>query len=301
MSSYSIKLINKLVTFNESDKVQESTGFIFKCNGIKYIITTHHYLPIIDVIFHNNETTLSLKKAKNIYWNELNILEYNSDITSKVVKSFRTKFEKKDNIIKLENQKFTVYDHCVTEKSPFCKIKNIYMRFLINDTDLTKFKGMSGTPVFSNDDRLVGVFCKYIIDNTQVYGLVLPTIYILKSMIKQDNTNIYKVDLESDIIYHPSIKYKIPKEVYCNLEGDENRFISVKSLQTKEIVSKMFIKDNYFDININLEKTVNSEYKFNSGLISILFLHNCKDKIREIISNYLNNKNSLNNIFIKIY
>jgi hypothetical protein len=36
--------------------------------------------------------------------------------------------------------------------------------------------------VFSEDDRLVGVFCKYIIDGTNVYGLVLPTIYILKTL-----------------------------------------------------------------------------------------------------------------------
>ena len=200
----------------------------------------------------------------------------------------------------MDNQKFIVFDYLITEKTPFCKIKNIYMRFLINDTDLSKYRGLSGAPVFSEDDRLVGVFCKYIIDGTNVYGLVLPTIYILKTLVKQDNTNLYKIDLNCNIIYHPNIKYKIPAEVYCNLEGDENRFIPIRNLDTKEVESKMFIKDEHFDININLEKNEDGEHKFNSGLISILFLHCCKDKIREIANRYLNYKGSLNKIFIKI-
>jgi len=300
MSSYTIKLKNQLATFIESEKLQGSTGFIFKCNGTKYIITTHHYLPIVNTFYENQDTIISLKKAKNIYWNELNILEYNSFINAKVVKSFRTKFEKKGNIVKLENEKFIVHDYLVTEKTPFCKIKNIYMRFLINNTDLVKYKGLSGAPIFSEDDRLVGIFCKYFVDGTNVYGLVLPTIYILKTLVKQDNTNLYKIDLNCNVIYHPNIKYKIPAEVYCNLEGDENRFIPIRNLNTKEVESKMFIKDDYFDININLEKNADDEHKFNSGLISILFLHQCKDKIREIANRYLNYKGSLNKIFIKI-
>jgi hypothetical protein len=326
MALYSLKLINKIASFNNSEHIRGSSGFIFKCNGIKYIITTHHYLPITSTSLDINDKITPLKKIKDVYWNDLNIFEFpqgNTDlINHKIIKSFRTKFEKKNDQIKLDEEKYPVYDYYNSEKSPFCKIKNIYMRFYIGkykDTDTNKFKGLSGAPVFSIDGRLIGIFCKFMIhedlNEKHILGIVLPTIYILKSIQKNDNNNMYKLDLnsyenvkignyeiqkeEDDFyIYHPSIKYKLPLDIYYNLEGDKHKFIVLKNTNNKVITSKQFIINDNFDININLiSNDERNTFKFNSGLLSVLFLYGYKNAIQKIIKNYLNN-NNLNNIFI---
>ena len=295
MASYTLNLLNMVAAFNGTQKIQDSKGFVFKCNGLKYIITTHHFFPIIGVFLNHEGKNVVLKKYKNIYWNDLNILEY-FPVDNKVVKSFRTKFEKKNNKIKMEidnkEEKFIVNDYFFPPKG--FKLRNTYMRFFINDTDLSKYKGLSGSPVFSEDDRLIGVFVGYMTENEIIYGLVLPTIYILKTLQKRDNTNIYKIEhdnfenikignyeVSDSHIYHPGIKYKIPIEVFYNLEGDVNKYIELKNIITKEKTSKMFIPKNNFDININLIKD-GDYYKPNAGLLSMLSMHNLESKIREI-------------------
>jgi len=330
MALYSLKLINKIASFNDSERIKGSSGFIFKCNGIKYIITTHHYLPIKSTYVDINNDLIPLKKIKDIYWNDLNIFEYPSAseileksykdfINKKIVKSFRTPFEKKNSQIKICEEKYPVYDYYNSEKSPFCKIKNIYMRFYIGkskEIDIEKFKGYSGAPVFSLDGRLIGVFCKFMVQEEHTLGIVLPTIYILKSIQKNDNNNMYRLDFNSYdnlkignyeiqkeyddyYIYHPSIKYKLPLDIYYNLEGDKNKFTVIKNTLTKTITSKQFINNNNFDIDINLISTnERNTFKFNSGLLSMLFLYGYKNAIQKIIKNYLNYKRNLNNIFI---
>ena len=331
MALYSLKLINKIASFNNSELNKGSSGFIFKCNGIKYIITTHHYLPIISTSLDIGDKIIPLKKIKDIYWNDLNIFEFplisisDKELINKIfIKSFRTKFEKKNEQIKIlvnyKEERYPIYDYYNSEKSPFCKIKNIYMRFYIseykNDTNINKFKGLSGAPVFSIDGRLIGVFCKFMIQDEHILGVVLPTIYILKSIQKNDNTNLYKLQLNSyenlkignyDIqkidddyyVYYPNIKYKIPIEIYYNLEGDKNKYVTIKNTVTKNETTRKFINFSNFDININLILSdERNTFKFNSGLLAILFLYGYKNGIQKIINNYLNYSQNLNNIFI---
>lgn len=325
MALYSLNLINKIASFNGPEKIKGSSGFIFKCNGNKYIITTHHFLPITSTFVDINDKIIPLKKLKDICWNDLNIFEfpsisqYNDLINKKIVKSFRTPFEKKGSQIKICEEKFPVYDYYYSEKSPFCKIKNIYMRFYIgktNEFDIDKFRGTSGAPVFSIDGRLIGVFCKYMIEEEHFLGIVLPTIYILKSIQRQNNNNIYKLDFnsyenlkignyeiqkESDnyYIYHPSIKIKLPLDIYYNLEGDKNKFITIKDTLTKTTSSKQFIDNTTFDIDINLVlSNERNTFKFNYGLLSLLLSYGHKRAIQKIVKNYLNYDKSLNNIFI---
>ena len=324
MALYSLNLINKIASFNGPEKIKGSSGFIFKCNGNKYIITTHHYLPITSTYVDINDNLIPLKKLKDIYWNDLNIFEfpsisqYNDLINKKIVKSFRIPFEKKGSQIKICEEKYPVYDYYYSEKSPFCKIKNIYMRFYIgknNEIDINKFKGTSGAPVFSIDGRLIGVFCKYMIEEDHLLGIVLPTIYILKSIQKQSNS-LYKLDFssyenlkignyeiqkENDnyYIYHPSIKTKLPLDIYYNLEGDKNKFITIKDTLTKTSTSKQFINNTNFDIDINLVlSNERNTFKFNYGLLSLLLSYGYKRAIQKIVKNFLNYDKSLNNIFI---
>jgi hypothetical protein len=266
-----------------------------------------------------------LKKLKDICWNDLNIFEFpsishhNHLINTKIVKSFRIPFEKKGSQIKICEEKYPVHDYYYSEKSPFCKIKNKYMRFYIcknNEIDINKFKGTSGAPVFSIDGRLIGVFCKYMIEEDHLLGIVLPTIYILKSIQRQSNNSVYKLDFnsyenlkignyeiqkENDnyYIYHPSIKSKLPLDIYYNLEGDANKFITIKNTLTKTVTSKQFTNNTNFDIDINLVLS-NERYtfKFNYGLLSLLLSYGYKQAIQKIVKNYLNYDKSLNNIFI---
>jgi hypothetical protein len=105
-------------------------------------------------------------------------------------------------------------------------------------------------------------------------------LYDLNLSFNFENMKIGNYEVNDSHIYHPGIKYKIPIEVFYNLEGDVNKYIELKHIITKEKTSKMFIPKNNFDININLIKD-GDFYKPNAGLLSMLSMHNLESKIRE--------------------
>lgn len=325
MPKHSLVLNNQIASLNESTEIHQSMGFIIKYEGNKHIITTHHFLPVIKTILNINSDVIELKKSKDIFWNELNIFESPDTKylhNTPIIKNIKTRFLEPKTTIKIEiNGKFMKFP-CLDYRA-FCpnilsNLRNIYMRFFIGNKDdtsfISNFKGLSGSPVFSNENNLIGIFCKYQIENNHIYGWVLPIIYAIKSLSKTDNKNMYilqndtyenlkigqyEVQKEKDelFIYHLPINYKLPLDVFFYLEGDENKYLQIKNNTTNEISSIGFTKYDHFDISIYLEKKDNT-FKLNTGLFTLLIKNQYKIEVQKIVQDFHKSEKKLNDIWI---
>jgi hypothetical protein len=339
MANYTIKLINKIASFNITTKISESksNGFVFKYNGNSYIISVHHFLPIINTQLDTNSEVIELKKIKNINWNELAIYECPDTkflLNTKTVKNYRTRFIEKNMTIKIEIgnhfENYPMYDTYIFCVNPLSKLRCVYIRFLIGickQQDFlniaNKFKGLSGTPILDIDNKLIGVFCKINIENNKdedtfkIFGYILPSIYIIKSINKNNNESIFQIDtqtydniklgkyeIQKDktnqyTIYYLPTNSKLPLDVYFSLEGDEDKNIMSKNTKTLSCRQLKFVKNDYFDLNVNIIQNENKEYKLNTGFMSILLKNGHKLIANSIVHKYFNSK-SLNDTWINV-
>jgi len=325
MANHSIKLINEIASLNDSKRYSDCTGFIVKFESKKFIVSVHHFLPLISTYLNINSEKIKLNKIKDIYWNEINIFEFSDSkffLNTKIIKDLKTRFIKPGQTIKIEIknkfEKFPSVDYQVIALNPLSKLRGIYMRFYIgeykDDENLKIFKGLSGSPVFSNEDFLIGLFCKIQIIDNRIFGLVLPTIYIIKSIIKNDSQSLYSINLDSyenlkignyDIlkeeevyhIYYPSISHKIPIDIFHTLEGDDDKFLQIKN---PEISSLRYMKNENFDISLNIQKNSENQFKLNTGFLSLLFSYGYKMELQNIVQKYYKTDVALDNIWIKI-
>lgn len=340
MANYTINLIHQISSLTESINESKSSGFLFKYNNINYVITVHHYLPIIKTILDTTSETVELKKFKTINWNELNIFESPEEkflLNTKIIKSYRTRFPEIKSIMKMEiNNKFEryeCYDYYTWCVNPLSKLRSMYIKFFIGCVNeeqrvniINKYQGLSGKPVFDSDDKLIGIFCKSIFENNteskdrtsyNVYGLVLPTIYLIKSLSKKDNESVYYLDINDfDLklgkfeiqkennfefsIYYLPINYKIPLDIYVNLEGDEDTKIMSKNTKTLSSKILKFIKNENFDFKLKLEKNASGDYKLNTGFISTLIKGGYKKQAFDICTKYKDYREPINNIYITL-
>lgn len=335
MPEHSLLLKNHVSTLNKSVNVYGSKGFIFKNGKDKFIVSIHHFMPVVKTSLDINSENVELKKFKDIYWNELNIFEcpdkkylHNTiEITD-----INTRFLNEKEIIKLKIGNNEYKFPCIDYKNHFPNrlsvLKNIYMRFSIgreiennkfyleNDKTLTNvsvFRSLSGSPVFSNDNKLIGIFCKFEINDKNIYGWVLPVIYLIKSISKINNRNIYTIDInhyenikigqyevqknQKDnrlYIYYLPVQYKLELDVFFYLEGDKQK--SLQITDTNNIIKEVNfqIYDN-FDISLPLEKKDNL-IKLNTGLYTLLIKNNfiTENDLNERYKNIL----KLNDIWI---
>ena len=336
MANYTIKLNNKITSFNNTNIDSKSNGFIFKYNGNNYIISVHHFLPIIKTHLDTTSEIIELKKIKTINWNELAIYECPDNkflLNTKIIKNYRTRFIEKNMLIQIKiNNRiefYPSYDTYVFCINPLSRLRCIYIRFLICNCkksdfiDLSnKFKGLSGTPIMDSENKLIGVFCK--IENSslnkddddfKVFGYILPAIYIIKSITKNNNESVFHIDTDSydniklgkyEIqkdktnqysIYYLPTNCKLPLDIYFALDGDED--ISIMSKNTKTLACRLlkYIKNDYFDLNINLIQNNKNQYKLNIGFMSILLKNGHKMLVNSIVHKYFSYK-SLNDIWI---
>jgi len=337
MANYTINLIHQINSFKESINESKSSGFLFKYNNINYVITVHHYLPITTTILDTTSETIELKKFTTINWNELNVFESPEEkflLNTKVIKSYRTRFPEIKSIMKIEiNNKFEryeCYDYYIWCGNPLSKLRSMYIKFFIgcvNEEEriniINKYQGLSGKPVFDSDDKLIGIFCKSIFESNSdrtsynVYGLVLPAIYLIKSLSKKDNESVYYLDINDfDLklgkfeiqkeknfqysIYYLPINYKIPLDIYVNLEGDEDTKIMSKNTKTLSSKILKFIKNENFDFKLNLERNEFGDYKLNTGFISTLLKSGYKKQAFDICTKYNDYREPINNIYLKL-
>ena len=333
MNKYDIDLIHIMKRIDDTNSVGMSKGILFKYLRKTRVIAVHHFKSITaslintDIIKNNTIKTTEkvlLRVDKNVYWNELMVFN-NPDkkytLNTRVIKSYRTKFVEKETPVNMiiNNKKNTFiseyYD--IIQISP-CQ-KNYYLHFLISDNKCNelkdKFIGLSGTPVFDNDQHLIGIFCKIKIVDDKLYGLVLPVIYLIKTLDKEDNENLYYLnidilninkigkykikqylpDTEYKIYYLP-IKYEIPLDIYYSLEGNIHNTIKCKE-KNNSITLFNYEKYENYDISNKIIKKDN-KFKLNTGLLTYLVSNNMDSEYIMILNNYIKKCNYLQDIWI---
>lgn len=268
-----IEIMLNLYNIPNYDIKSSLKGFYIRFNKEIYLISLHHGLPVKSILVDNQKINTFTK----CNWNELLIKKYEFDIKDQLV--FTTFFKKqvdfgkkfyinsKDSLKFLENSYFPLN---MLPNNP----KNLYYKM----EALTSLEeGDSGKPVYDKNKNLIGILAK--IEGNFVY--VIPTIYILKSIEKVDNSNLYSVKdlnlikkvnhsiIKNKCIYYSNFKSTIYLETYLLLEGDKNKKITLlKNTGTIE-------RKNYDIINNNIENklifhVVNLKIKCNSSLLLYL-------------------------------
>lgn len=284
METITLKLQSPKI--NNIDVENTVTGFILNYNGGNHIITVHHFLPIDKV--YDQETNNELDIEINSSWNEGLILNTNNvnlskyKIFSKVHNNIpklnsRLSMKVDGNRIELE---FIGYDMI-----PFNNIQLDVPILLIKAriiSNLDKFAGYSGSPVFIKN-KIIGIFTKIRSDSNIAY--IIPIYIITKNLEKEDNSNIYTMNVKNiqkigswivnkdNEVYHPTLKLNIPVATYFLIEGDLN-FKSIiyfgKKKTSVDLVQTVTKKDQVSDSNENIVLRNDSEYKLNIRLLTFL-------------------------------
>jgi hypothetical protein len=284
METITLKALSPKI--NNLDVENTITGFIFNYNGSNHIITVHHFLPIDKV--YDQETNKELDIEINSSWNEGLILNTNNvdlskyKIFSKVHNNIpklnsRLSMKVDGNRIELE---FIGYDMI-----PFNNIQLDVPILLIKAriiSNLDKFAGYSGTPVFIKN-KIIGIFTKIRTDSNIAY--IIPIYIITKNLEKEDNSNIYTMNVKNiqkigswivnkdNEVYHPTLKLNIPIATYFLIEGDLN-FKSIlyfgKKKTSVDLVQTVLKKDLISDSDINIVSRNDFEYKLNVRLLTFL-------------------------------
>ncbi len=272
--------------FNKRDVENIVTGFILNHDGKNHIITIHHFLPIDKV--YDTETNNELNIEINSSWNEGLILNTQNVDLSK----YKIFSKVHNNIPKLNSRLSMKIDGNRIELEtigydmvPFDNIQMDVPILLIKArifSNIDKFAGVSGSPVFIKN-KIVGIFTKARTDANIVY--IIPIYVITKNLEKEDNSNIYTMNVKNikkigswivnkdNEVYHPTLKINIPVATYFLLEGDLN-FKTIlyfgKKASSVDLVQSVTKKDLLSDCDINIITRNDSEYKLNIRLLSYL-------------------------------
>jgi hypothetical protein len=279
---------------------QKLNSFVLNYKKINHLISVHHHLPIDTV---SDAFDKKLKIKINSCWSEVLVMETDNIDLSKysIYSKFQNKLPKPGQamFIKSNDQRYetTMFDY---EFIPFDNINNDwmipYIRAKINQK-IDNLSGLSGTPVFI-DDTIIGVFSKFDVRESLAY--IIPIYVIIKNLMKKDNTNIYGLPIDLKInkinsynitdglIYHPTLKIKVPVNTFMMLEGDVNTKISVRFDMTNIIISHMITKPIKLTIsNENYIVNKNLEYKLNPRLLNLIKNFNVNKQIIISLFNHI--------------
>jgi hypothetical protein len=260
-------------------------GFVLSYNASNYIISVHHGMPI---------NTICKPILINAIWNELLIMKYIKNYEIEIIKNIKISLPKLGEIgnicfnnfrrvdIVISNYKFLNLNFLHT--NPRC----IYIAGQIKSKN-KNLELLAGSPVFNNDNKLIGIFCKRI--NDEVY--ILPTYYIIKTLNKNNNDAIYGIDFEDPItkinnmnvysennIYHKSLNLYIPVDVYLMLEGDSGKEVIINNKHNCRFVDIKNLLPITNERNIIKEE---NKYLVNASLLILLQMIN-----KRIIINFIN-------------
>lgn len=284
----SIPITLNLDNLPSYDSTSNLNSICINYEGIKYLITLSHDLPIKTLTIKDTVTS----QFTSCFWNEL-VFSPNYEATKNqfVFKQFVKKqidssghfyMNETDELKYIGN---TFININMLPENP----RNMYYMMKSDDTVIRP--GDSGKPIFNQANKLVGIISKTKDDI--IY--VIPIIYIIKSLSRIDNKNIYTLKLKNiqkiktshiknNMVYHNSLKSYIPVDVYLNLEGDIGKIINVT---TKSSITKncKFTTFNSVIKNSNALEIKDNNIKITSGLLHYLKLVDNIEMVVEIFKN----------------
>jgi hypothetical protein len=270
--SYTLNLEAKLENLFDLEIRTEFKGFLFN----NKLISVHHGEPIIDISTNNQNLDVLI----NTVWNELLVLSVDGLDLSRYQNIQETKLsfpnKKETMILRYENEDiyFQMEDieYFYINNIP-SNPRNVYIK--ASKRSNNSLASMSGSPVFSIDNKLVGVFCKESSD----YIYILPACYIIKTLAKCNNSDIYSINFPSIIrkvnnnivgndnnIFSRTLNYKIPLDVYFTLEGDKNSSVMINNTNIS------YESINHFLPISNERRLIKNGniYKVNSALLMLI-------------------------------
>ena len=229
-----IPIILKINSLNKNYDVFETRG-IFICIGKKYyIVTVHQGLPVKEITFNIKDIEYNLTDFTICGWNDLIIVPLKPDCKPNlfvfkhfVKKQINSKYLIDNKIVNYMENEFIPINMMPSNPS------NLYYK--MNSLEPIIRDGDCGKPLVDSKNKLIGLVCKA--NDTIIY--IIPSIYILQSIKKIDNTTIYiinedicKIDnykvKENKTIYSNKINCLIPIETYIVLEGDKDTRFTIK-------------------------------------------------------------------------
>jgi hypothetical protein len=291
MNSATINLNSETESLNEIVIENRFKGFILSYKGYEYIISVHQGTPIKEIRY---------QIVINSVWNDLLILERQVDHNSVVVKNIKLSVPKVADELNLAYDKSKI--KLTVSGYKFLNLNNLatnprcmYITAVMENKDK---RSLVGSPVFNNDNKLIGIFCNQI--NNIFY--ILPSYYIIQTLVK--NNAIYGIDFEDqitkinksnvysdNIIYHKTLNTYIPIDAYFMLEGNVGKELLINNEHVCRFV------DLHNSLPITNERTIikdGSKYLVNASLLILLGMIN-----KRIIINLINFVK--NNIGKKMY
>jgi hypothetical protein len=144
--------------------------------------------------------------------------------------------------------------------------------------------------------------------------LVLPVIYLVKTLEKTDNEHLYNLNVDLSTItkigkyeiktsldtinkiYYLPINEEIPLDIYYSFEGDTMKFIKCKE-KNGSLTMIEYKKYNNYDITNKIIKKDN-KFKLNTGLLTYLVSNGMDSEYNKILNEYIRKHNSLKEIWI---
>lgn len=274
MISSTVNLNSKTESLNEMTIESSFKGFILSYDLIDYIISVHHGKPIKEI---------SHSIIINSVWNELLILEKKTQDNSLIIKNIKLSVPKITEKLNLPFNNTTKIKLTISGYK-FLNLNNLptnprCMYIIAQMEENKNLQSLSGSPVFNNGNKLIGVFCKQL--NNEIY--ILPSYYIIKTLTKKNNDAIYGIDFEypikkinnfnvnNDSIYHKSLNTYIPIDAYFMLEGDIGKELLINNEHVYRFV------DIHDSLPITNERTIvkdGSKYVVNAALLILLQMIN---------------------------
>lgn len=241
-----LDIIYELDSPNREIVTVKLKGIIINYGSKNYIMSVHQGLPIKKIIINEKEY------SKYVYcaWNDLIIIPIDEIIPDTFVFKHFVKKQMDFNI------NYTLNNHpSKFIKNAFAPIKMIPNNPLVMyNIFKCKESTIPGQPVIINN-KLCGITCKF--ENDLVYSI--PINYIIKSLTKKNNKNIYTINYDFKSISKINNNKIVCGKIYCQYH---------KNYIPPECFVAFYGDDDYkFNITINnIDRIINSEI-FNNSMI----------------------------------
>lgn len=225
------------------DKIEiKMNGILINFNSKKFIVSVHNGYPIEKVIIDGKPFEDFIICA----WCDLILIPITDDYNLFAFKQFvKKQMEPEDKYFynnNISNIKLKYINNILSPIGDMgCNPMIMYNCLKLDTISETELD--IGTPIYNEKNKLAGIIAKIIknddIDN-QINIYCIPVNYILKAIIKTDNTKIYS--LAEDIDYIEKInnykiicnkiycnfhKMYIPVETYIAIHGDISTYFSI--------------------------------------------------------------------------